>query len=100
MCFLAYHFSSHVCSLPSLKSTLLDLKSVRNSRMQRLRVGAYNLLHLLLILKDQERRHGSDAQLLCHIRDLIDVELDEVRAGEFVGEPIIQPLLAYGERGE
>jgi hypothetical protein len=51
----------------------LHLNSILNSRQQRLRIRTNNLLHLLLILKDQEGRHSSDAQLLCHVWDFINV---------------------------
>lgn len=58
-----------------------------NSGQQRLRVRANDLLDLLLIFEDQEGRHGADAELLGNIGNLVDVELDEVGAGELLGEP-------------
>lgn len=72
-----------------LVSLLLRLNSILNSRQQRFRVRTHNLLHLLLTFKDQECRHGSDSKLLCYVWDFVDVELDEVRGGEFVGESVI-----------
>ncbi len=66
----------------------LDHNRRLNGRQQRLGVRADNLLDLLPILEDQECRHGTDAQLLRNIGNLIDVELDEVSAGELIGEPV------------
>jgi hypothetical protein len=66
----------------------LLLSSLLDSSQERLRISTHNLLHLLRVLEDQERGHGADAELLCYVGHLVDVELDEVCAGEVVGEPV------------
>lgn len=50
-------------------------------------VGANNLAHLLPVLEQHERRHRADVELLCYVRDVIDVELVEACVGVLVGEP-------------
>lgn len=45
-------------------------------------------MDLFLVLEDQEGGHGADAELLSHVGDLVDVELDEVCAGVFLGEAV------------
>jgi len=61
---------------------LVPSNRLLNCREQRLRVSTNDLLDLLLVLEDQECRHGADAELLRDIRDLVDVQLHEVGAGE------------------
>ncbi len=70
----------------------LSLNRTLDSRQERLRVRTHDLLDLLLVLEDQERGHGTDAELLRNIRDLVDIELDKVGVGEFLGEPDSLPL--------
>jgi hypothetical protein len=79
---------------PFLNANLFLLNRFLNSRQKRLRVCTHNLLNLLLVLEDQEGRHSADAELLGNIGDLVDVELDEVGAGELLGEPNFLLLLS------
>ena len=65
----------------------IDLNSALNSSQQRLWVRSYNFLDLLLVLEDQEGGHGTDAEFLGDVGDLVNVELDEVGRGIEVGEP-------------
>lgn len=56
-------------------------------RQQGLGIRTDHLLDLLAVLEDDERGHGTDAELLCNVWDLVDVDLDEVRARELFREP-------------
>ncbi|KAK0112738.1 hypothetical protein ONS95_014473 [Cadophora gregata] len=67
-----------------------------NSQLQRIWVGAYNLLDLLAVLEDEEGGHGADTEFLGYVWDFVDVELGEVDVGEFVGEPICGPDVSMG----
>lgn len=58
-----------------------------NSSLERLRVRADHLTHLLSILEDKKGGHGADADFLRDVGDFVDVDLDEVRGGVLVGEP-------------
>jgi hypothetical protein len=70
----------------------LRLNRTLNSRQERLGVRTHDLLDLLLVLEDQECGHGADAELLRNVGDLVDIELDEMGAGVFLGEPDALPL--------
>jgi hypothetical protein len=37
---------------------------------------------------------------LCYVGDLVDIELDEVRAGKLIGEPVFIVLVGDGKSGE
>jgi hypothetical protein len=52
-----------------------------NSCFQRFLVRSNNLLNLLALLEEQEGGHGTDAEFLCDVVDLINVNL--VEAGVF-----------------
>ena len=84
--FISIHRSNPYQDNPT-PNLLLSLDRTLNSRQKRLGIRTHDLLDLLLVLEDQERGHGADAELLRDVRDLVDVELDEVGAGEFFGEP-------------
>lgn len=80
--------TKHECkSIPSSTKPLLLLNGILNSSQKRLRVRAYDLSGLLAVLEDQEGGHGADAEFLRDVRDVVDIELDEVCGGELVGEP-------------
>lgn len=66
------------------------LLSIRllNSSQQRLRIGANNLSDLLLVLEDDECRHGADTELLRDVWDFVYVDLNEMDVGEVFGEPV------------
>jgi hypothetical protein len=49
-----------------------------NRSQNRRRVSSHNLIDLLPILKQQESRHGADAELLGYIGAVVDIELDKV----------------------
>jgi hypothetical protein len=74
---------------------LFRINRILDGRQQRLRIRPHNLLNLLLVLEDQEGRHGADTELLRDIRNFIDVELDEVGTGEFFGEPLSDVVSIY-----
>jgi hypothetical protein len=74
------------------QNLFLSLDRILDSRQERLGVRTDDLLDLLLVLEDQECGHGADAELLRNVRDLVDIELDEVGVGEFLGEPDSLPL--------
>ena len=75
-------------------SSDLCLGGILDSGQQRLGVCADDLGRLLAVLEDEEGGHGADAELLGHVGDLVDVNLDEVCAGEFFGEPV-RGVLVY-----
>lgn len=47
-------------------------------------VCANNLANLLTILEEDEGGHGTDAEFLCDIGDLVNVELVEASLGVFL----------------
>jgi len=49
-------------------------------------VRADDLVDLLALVEDDECGHGADVELLSYVWDVVDVQLDEVGAGELVGE--------------
>lgn len=62
-------------------------------------VGADNLVRLLAVHVEKERRHGANAKLLAELAQLIDVELEEVYVlldGLVFGEPVRTISLANG----
>ena len=73
---------------------LLIRNSLLNSGQQRLWIRTHNLLHLLLVLEDQEGWHGADTELLRDIGNFIDIELDEVGGGEFFREPLSKIIVS------
>ena len=77
----------YACCIPS--RSIFPLQRRVQSLLNRLRVRPDNLLHLLATLKQQERRHSPDAQFLCNIRNLIDVDLIEFNRAVF---RIVGPL--------
>lgn len=58
-----------------------------DSGLESLRVGTDDLGDLVTVLEEKEGRHGADAEFLCNIGDLVDVELEEARVGVCAGEP-------------
>jgi hypothetical protein len=98
-----YHLCIHPCNSRIHPTSphkcnhlfLFHTNRILNSRQQRLRIRTHNLLNLLLVLEDQEGRHGADTELLRDIGDFIDVELDEVGTGEFFGEPLSDIVSIY-----
>jgi hypothetical protein len=80
-------------------SLFLSLNRTLNSRQERLGVRTHDLLDLVLVLEDQECGHGADAELLRNVRDLIDIELDEMGAGEFLREPVPPPVSTMNDGG-
>jgi hypothetical protein len=50
-------------------------------------VCAHNLTNLLAVLEEDEGGHGADAELLCNVGDLVDVELVEAGFGVLFREP-------------
>jgi hypothetical protein len=83
----------HTIYPPHFYTPHLFLGSILNSSQKRLGVCAYDLSTLLAVLEDEEGGHGADAKLLGYIGDFIDVDLDEVCAGEIIGEPISNLLV-------
>lgn len=57
-----------------------------NRALERGRVGPNHFAHLLPVLEQQERRHRTDAELLGHVGDVVDVEFVEARGGVDIGE--------------
>jgi hypothetical protein len=53
---------------------------------QLIRVRAHDLGELLAVLEQLECGHGANAEFLGHVRDVVDVDFDEVGAGELFGE--------------
>ena len=56
-----------------------------DSGLKSLGVSADHLSNLVAALEEQESGHGADAEFLCDIRDLVDVELVEACVGVLVG---------------
>lgn len=52
-----------------------------NRRLQRRRVRTDHLGDLLATFEDNEGWHGADADFLCDVWDIVDVDLDEVGGG-------------------
>lgn len=61
-------------------------------RLEGARVGADEFVSLLAVLEDHECGHGADAELLADVRELIDVDLDEVDLAEL--RPVRKPVCA------
>lgn len=59
-----------------------------NRALERGRVGPNHFAHLLPVLEQQERRHRTDAELLGHVGDVVDVEFVEARGGVDIGESV------------
>lgn len=74
--------------IPHLQIFLLSSR-LRNSSLQRLRVRAHDLSLLLPVLEDDECGHGADTEFLCNVWHLVDVDLDEVDAGELGRESFV-----------
>ncbi len=53
-------------------------------RLKRFGVRAHNLGDLRAVLEKQERRHSADAEVLCDVGNLVDVELVEACGGVVV----------------
>lgn len=64
--------------------------------LESLGVGTNDLGDLLAVLEEKESRHGADAELLCNVGDLVDVELVEAGVGVCAGEPA--ELIREGRR--
>lgn len=76
----------------------LFLNSILDSGQKRLWVRTDNLTSFLAILEDQESGHSADTEFLGDVGDFVDVELDEVCAGEFLREPESRLLVFAPER--
>lgn len=57
--------------------------------LEGLGVGTDDLSDLVTVLEEQEGRHGTDAELLSNVGDLVDIELVEAGIGICAGEPRI-----------
>lgn len=72
----------------STKNPYLSLAEVLlDGSLKGLGVGADDLTDLLAALEEQEGGHGTDAELLGDVGDLVDVELVELGVGVGLGEP-------------
>ena len=58
-----------------------------DSGLKSLGVGAYDLRDFVTTLEEKKGGHGANAELLCNIGDLVDVELEEACVWVLVGEP-------------
>ena len=54
---------------------------LQNRRLNGLRVRTHNLINLLAILEQQERRHSPDPQILSYIRHIVHIDLVESHIG-------------------
>jgi hypothetical protein len=66
--------------------------------LEGLGVGADNLSDLVATLEQQEGGHGADAELLCDIGDLVNVELEEAGVGVCAGHPVAGVSGGDGEK--
>jgi hypothetical protein len=87
--FFPFHTSMPLSTSIHSRSSNLSSSNLINRRLQRLRIRAHNLLHLLSVLKDQKGWHSADAEFLRDIWDLVDIDLDEMDGREFVGESAV-----------
>jgi hypothetical protein len=55
--------------------------------LEGLGVGTNDLGDLVTVLEEQKGGHGTDAELLSNVGDLVDVELVEAGVGVCAGEP-------------
>jgi hypothetical protein len=84
----SYAKVSHL--VPFIRCALYPLFVVLlNRSLESLWVCANDLTYPLSILIKQECWHGSDAELLCYVWDIVDIELVEPGVCEFVGESIM-----------
>lgn len=65
----------------------LCIDVVLDSGLESLGVGANDLGDLLAVLEEEEGGHGADAEFLCDVGDLVNVELEEARVGVCAGHP-------------
>lgn len=66
---------------------ILTFHLLGDGGLESLGVGTNDLANLLAALEEQEGGHGADAELLCNVGDLVDVELVELGRSELLGEP-------------
>lgn len=62
------------------------LRMLHDRRLQRFLISAHDLADLLAVLEQQKRRHGTHAELVSHVGDVVDVELVEAGGGVFLGQ--------------
>jgi hypothetical protein len=68
--------------------SFLCLVVLHNAGLDGLGVCAHNLTDLLAVLEEDKCGHGADAELLCNVGDLVNVELVEAGFGVLLREPI------------
>ena len=71
-----------------LRHTLCLADVGLDGSLEGLGVGADDLSDLVTALEQQEGGHGADAELLCDLGDLVDVELEEASVGVCAGHPV------------
>lgn len=86
----------------STKNPYLSLAEVLlDGSLKGLGVGADDLTDLVAALEEQEGGHGTDAELLGDVGDLVDVELVELGVGVGLGEPgeTCLSMAGFGDKG-
>lgn len=77
-------------SLPPINDNLDLCCSRGNSRFKGRRVCADHLVELLAILEEDKGWHGANAELLCNVRELVDIDLVESDTGELLRVPDVE----------
>jgi hypothetical protein len=88
MCIPHYGILGFRPSLLMQALCFLCLVVLHDAGLDGLGVRADNLADLLAVLEEDEGGHGADAELLCNVGDLVDVELVEAGFGVLLREPL------------
>jgi len=75
-----------MCSPYLSITTFPNLHVCLDGGLEGLGVGTDNLSNLLAVLEEQEGGHGTDAELLGDLGELVDVDLEEACLSVLVGE--------------